>query len=91
MLGLWPFRLNLHIGPRSDLGHTFVFGPSSTGKTVLTNTTALQARRYRGMRITAFDYKGGMMATALACGGRHYDLANDIHVEASHLGRGVLG
>ena len=88
--GAIPFRLNLHIGPRSDLGHTFTFGPSSTGKTVLTNTIALQARRYRGMRITAFDYKGGMMATALACGGRHYDLANDIHVEGLCCPLGVM-
>jgi type IV secretion system protein VirB4 len=38
---------------------------------------AKQARRYRGMRITAFDNKSGMMATALACGGAHYDLATE--------------
>lgn len=88
--GQIPFRLNLHIGPRSDLGHTLVLGPTSMGKSTLTNTMAMQARRYADMRITAFDYKRGMMATALACGGNYYDLAGDATAEGMFCPFGVL-
>jgi len=73
--GAIPFRMNLHIGPKSDIGHTIVLGPSGAGKSTLTNLIAMQARRYPDMRITAFDQKRGMMATALACGGQFFDLA----------------
>jgi type IV secretion/conjugal transfer VirB4 family ATPase len=79
--GAIPFRLNLHIGPRSDLPHALIFGPTGCGKSTLTNVLGMQARRYPGMRITAFDYKRGMRATALACGGRHFDLAGGDHTE----------
>lgn len=74
--GSIPFRLNYFIGPSSDESHTLVFGPTGAGKSTLLNTTALQARRYKDMRITCFDYKQGMMVTALACGGQFYDLAS---------------
>jgi type IV secretion system protein TrbE len=70
-----PFRLNLHTSVNPDVGHAVVFGPSGAGKSTLTNLIALQARRYPGMRITAFDRKFAMMATVLACGGTHHDLA----------------
>jgi type IV secretion system protein VirB4 len=74
-VGRIPFRFNLHCGTGGDIGHMLVLGPSGAGKSTWTNMIALQARRYRGMRITAFDNKFGMMATALACGGNHYDLS----------------
>jgi type IV secretion system protein TrbE len=73
--GSIPFRMNIHCGASGDVGHTLIFGPSGNGKSTLTNLIAMQARRYKGMKITAFDNKFGMMATALACGGRHYDLS----------------
>jgi type IV secretion/conjugal transfer VirB4 family ATPase len=82
--GAIPFRLNLFIGPRGDEGGTIVLGPTGAGKSTLTNTIALQALRYHGMEITAFDYKEGMMATCLACRGRHYDLANDLDKEGMY-------
>ena len=88
--GAIPFRLNLHIGPKSDLPHTFIFGPTGCGKSSLTNILAMQARRYPGMRITAFDYKRGMRATALACGGQHFDLASGDHAEGMFCPFGVL-
>jgi type IV secretion system protein TrbE len=71
-----PFRLNLHTRTSPDVGHTTIFGPTGAGKSTLTNLIAVQARRYAGMRITAFDRKFAMMATALACGGTHHDLAS---------------
>jgi len=70
-----PFRLNVHTRTSPDVGHTIIFGPTGAGKSTLTNLIALQARRYAGMRITAFDRKFAMMATGLACGGTHHDLA----------------
>lgn len=77
--GAIPLRVNLHPGPSSNNGHTIIFGPTDAGKSTLTNLIAVQARRYPGMKITTFDYKNGMMTTALACGGTHFDLANDTH------------
>ena len=73
-VGGTPFRLNLHHG---DVGHTLVFGPTGAGKTTLLCTVAMQALRYQGMRIWSFDYKRGMLATAKAVGGQHYDIAAD--------------
>jgi type IV secretion/conjugal transfer VirB4 family ATPase len=88
--GAIPFRLNLHIGPRSDIGHTLILGPSSAGKSTLVNSIALQARRYQHMRITAFDNKRGMMATALACGGGHFDLASEANADGMFCPLGIL-
>jgi type IV secretion/conjugal transfer VirB4 family ATPase len=85
--GAIPFRLNIHVG---DSGHTLLFGPSGCGKSTFANLLAMQARRYPGMRITAFDFKGGMMATALACGGVHFDLASEAHGGGTFCPLGVL-
>ena len=72
--GATPMRLNLHAG---DVGHTLVFGPIGSGKTVLLATVAIQALRYPGAVIWSFDYKRGMLATVRACGGQHYDIARE--------------
>jgi type IV secretory pathway VirB4 component len=40
--------------------------------------------------MTCFDYKNGMMATALACGGRHHDIANEVHRNGMLCPLGVL-
>jgi type IV secretion system protein TrbE len=73
-VGAIPFRLNLHVG---DVGHTLVFGPTGKGKSTLLSTVSMQALRYPGMQITAFDYKRGLFATVKACGGRHFELGGD--------------
>ncbi len=72
--GATPMRINLHVG---DVGHTLIFGPIGSGKTVLLATVAIQALRYPGVVIWSFDYKRGMLATVKACGGRHYDIAGE--------------
>jgi Type IV secretory pathway, VirB4 components len=72
--GATPLRVNLHVG---DVGHTLIFGPTGAGKTTLLCTIALQALRYRRLQIWAFDYKRGMLVTAKACGGLHYDIAGE--------------
>lgn len=72
--GATPFRINLHVG---DVGHTLIFGPTGAGKSVLLCTIALQALRYPGVTISAFDKGRSMWATVRACGGHHYDIAGD--------------
>ena len=72
--GATPMRLNLHVG---DVGHTLIFGPIGSGKTVLLATVAIQALRYPGVVVWSFDYKRGMLAIVKACGGRHYDIGGD--------------
>lgn len=72
--GATPLRVNLHVG---DVGHTLIFGPTGAGKTTLLCMIALQALRYPRLQIWAFDYKRGMLVTAKACGGLHYDIAGE--------------
>jgi type IV secretion system protein VirB4 len=72
--GAAPFYLNLYYG---DIGHTLIFGPTGAGKSTLLATTIMQALRYPGMTIWAFDKGRSAFATTKACGGKHYDVASD--------------
>lgn len=72
--GATPFRLNLHV---RDLGHTFMFGPTSAGKSTHLGIIAAQLRRYKGMSIYAFDKGMSMYALTKATGGRHFTVAAD--------------
>ncbi len=72
--GATPFRLNLHV---SDVGHTLIFGPTGSGKSVLLAMIAAQFRRYARARITVFDKGRSIFALAAACGGEHYDLGDE--------------
>ena len=68
--GATPFFLNLHVG---DTGGTLLFGPPGSGKSTLLATVAMQALRYDGMTIWAFEKGRSMLVTAKAVGGDHYD------------------
>jgi type IV secretion/conjugal transfer VirB4 family ATPase len=70
-VGAIPCRFNLHV---ADVGHTLEFGPTGKGKSTFDATVCLQALRYPGMRIWAFDYKRGLYATVKACGGNHFEI-----------------
>ena len=72
--GKTPFRLNLHVG---DLGHTLVFGPTSSGKSTLLANLLLNFQKYRNAKIFAFDKGRSLLATTLASEGTHYDVAAD--------------
>jgi type IV secretion/conjugal transfer VirB4 family ATPase len=61
--GATPFRLNLHV---RDLGHTFLFGPTGSGKSTHLGILAAQLRRYAGMSIFAFDKGMAMYPLAAA-------------------------
>ena len=72
--GAAPFWLNLHSG---DVAHTLIFGPIGAGKSVLLSTVMVQALRYPGMTIWAFDKGRSALATTKACRGRHYEVTTD--------------
>lgn len=72
--GATPFRLNLHV---RDLGHTFMFGPTRSGKSAHLGLIAAQLRRYPGMTIYAFDKGMSIYPLAKAVGGKHFVVAGD--------------
>ncbi|MBA2482851.1 MAG: VirB4 family type IV secretion/conjugal transfer ATPase [Nitrosomonas sp.] len=72
--GATPFRLNLHV---SDIGHSFMFGPTGAGKSTHLALIAAQLRRYRGMSIFTFDKGMSMYPLTKAIGGQHFTVAAD--------------
>jgi type IV secretion system protein VirB4 len=72
--GSTPFRLNLHV---SDVGHTFMFGPTGAGKSTHLALIAAQLRRYPGMTLFAFDKGMSIYPLVKATGGKHYTVAAD--------------
>jgi type IV secretion system protein VirB4 len=69
-----PFRLNLHV---RDLGHTLIFGPTGSGKSVLLATLVAQFRRYEDVSIFCFDKGMSMYTLCKAMGGLHFNVAAD--------------
>lgn len=72
--GATPFRLNLHV---DDLGHTFLFGPTGSGKSTHLGILAAQLRRYPGMSLYCFDKGLSLYPLVKACGGLHFDVGGD--------------
>lgn len=71
--GYSPFRFNLHV---RDLGHTLIFGPTGSGKSVALGIIAAQFQRYAGS-VFVFDKGMSMYALTTATGGDHYAIASD--------------
>ena len=72
--GATPFRLNIHV---SDIGHTLVIGPSSSGKSTLLAMIAAQFDKYPDSTVFAFDQGYSMLAMTLASGGNHFDISSE--------------
>ena len=72
--GSTPFYFNFHV---RDVGHTWIQGPTGSGKSVALNTFAAQLLRYPGMSVYMFDKGLSAYALCKAVGGRHYSLAAD--------------
>lgn len=72
--GHTPFRVNLHV---RDVGHTILFGPTGAGKSTALATLLAQYRRYKGMKIFAFDKGMSLYAVTRACGGTHFTINGD--------------
>lgn len=74
MNGSTPFRLNLHV---RDLGHTFMFGPTSAGKSTHLGIIAAQFLRYPEMSIFNFDKGMSMYPLTKGVGGLHFSVGAD--------------
>jgi type IV secretion/conjugal transfer VirB4 family ATPase len=69
-----PFRLNLHI---SDVGHTMLIGPTSTGKSVALGTIAANARAIPHIQIFFMDKGYSAYVLTKALGGAHLNLGEE--------------
>jgi type IV secretion system protein VirB4 len=72
--GHTPFRFNLHVG---DTGHTAIFGPTGSGKSVALGTIALNFRAMPDGQIFFFDKGYSAFVLTQALGGQHLDLGED--------------
>lgn len=69
-----PFYVNLHVG---DVGHTFIIGPTGSGKSVLLNFLILNFLKYPNAKVFSFDKGKSSYVTAHAVGGAYYDLGTE--------------
>jgi type IV secretion system protein VirB4 len=72
--GSTPFRFNLHVG---DTGHTAIFGPTGSGKSVALGTIALNFRATPEGQLFFFDKGYSAYVLTKALGGQHLDLGED--------------
>lgn len=68
-----PYYFNFHQG---DLGHTFVVGPSRSGKSVFTNFLISQFRKYAPCNVYIFDKDNSCTIPTLLQGGEELDPAS---------------
>ena len=72
--GSTPFRLNLHVG---DTGHTGIYGPTGSGKSVALGTIAANFRAVPDGQLFFFDKGYSAYVLTKALGGQHLDLGED--------------
>jgi type IV secretion/conjugal transfer VirB4 family ATPase len=70
--GSAPYRFNCHV---EDVGHTICVGPSGSGKTTVVGLGMVQALRYPGSQVFAFDKKKSLYTLTKCVGGAFIDLA----------------
>lgn len=68
-----PYYFNFHSG---DVGHTFVVGPTGTGKSVIMNLLLSQWRKYTPSQVYIFDKDYSCKIPTIIQGGTHIDLAS---------------
>mgnify|MGYP001347478083 CR=1 FL=1 len=76
------FFLNLCVG---DVGHTSIFGPTGSGKSVLLSTLAISYLKYPNSRVIFFDKDYSCKKSTLACGGTFLDIGNDPNIKIQPL------
>jgi type IV secretion system protein VirB4 len=69
-----PFFLNLNVG---DVGHTAIWGPTGAGKSTLLNLLEMQAFKYPGSMVVAFDKGRSCRQPCLSVGGLFYEPAGE--------------
>ena len=72
--GCTPFRLNLHVG---DTGHTAIFGPTGSGKSVALGTIVANFRSVPDGQVFFFDKGYSAFVLTKALNGKHLDLGED--------------
>ena len=72
--GSTPFRLNLHV---ADTGHTGIYGPTGSGKSVALGTIAANFRAIPDGQVFFFDKGYSAYVLTKALGGQHLDLGED--------------
>jgi len=72
--GSTPFRLNLHVG---DTGHTGIYGPTGSGKSVALGAIAANFRAIPNGQVFFFDKGYSAYVLTKALGGQHLDLGED--------------
>lgn len=77
-----PFYFNFHSG---GVGHTLVFGPSGSGKSVAMNFLISQFGRYAGSRVMIFDKDYSCRIPTLLQGGVHVDLKPGARIRLNPL------
>ena len=69
-----PYFFNLH---SRDIGHTMIFGPTGSGKSVLLNLIASNFLKYPNAQVFVFDKLYSMYTLTRAIGGTHIELGPD--------------
>ncbi len=69
-----PYFFNLH---SRDVGHTLVFGPTGSGKSVLLGLIASNFLKYPNSQVFVFDKKRSMYTACRAIGGTHIELGTE--------------
>jgi type IV secretion/conjugal transfer VirB4 family ATPase len=72
--GSTPFRFNLHVG---DTGHTGIYGPTGSGKSVALGTIAANFSAVPDGQLFFFDKGYSAYVLTKALGGQHLDLGED--------------
>ena len=72
--GSTPFRLNLHVG---DTGHTGIYGPTGSGKSVALGTIAANFSAAPNGQVFFFDKGYSAYVLTKALRGQHLDLGED--------------
>lgn len=67
------FHLNLHVG---DVGHTFIVGPTGSGKSVLIGMIVVEFTKYNNSQVFIFDKGRSSKILTTLCGGDFFDLGN---------------
>ena len=69
------FSLNLH---HMDAGHTAIYGPTGTGKSVLLSMIiASWFKKYPNVRVIGSDYNYGLLGTTISMNGSYIDILSE--------------
>ncbi|OCL86255.1 VirB4 family type IV secretion/conjugal transfer ATPase [Arcobacter porcinus] len=75
------YRFNFHINEKKEaIGHTLIFGGSSSGKTTLINFLMSQSLKFEELRIIAFDRLHGQEIFTKTHGGNYTNFTEDTNI-----------